>query len=110
MQVCAVRILFKHKCSDRNGNLEVIGRVSGAIGALTVLARPCFELGMKAEVDERVPGGRGDDEDGPAAAAVAAVRTTARDELLAPEAQAAAAAGARLNVDVYLVNEHLIRV
>ena len=60
---------------------------------------------MKAEVDERVPGGCGDDEDGAAAAAVAAVRTAARDELLAPEAQAAAAAGARMNVDIYFVDK-----
>ena len=61
---------------------------------------------MKAEVDERVLGGCGDDEDRAAAAAVAAVRAAARDELFAPEAQAAAAAGARLNVNVDFVDEH----
>ena len=106
-QACACRILFEDERADRNGNLEVVGGVSGAIRPLAVLAAPCFELGMKAEVDERVLGGCGDDEDGAAAAAVAAVRTAARDELLAPEAQAAIAAGACLNVDVDFVDEHV---
>ena len=69
-----------------------------------------LEFRMKAEVDERVLGGSGDDVDGAAAAAVATVRPAARDELFAPEAQAAAAAGACLNVDVYFVYEHRLRV
>ena len=79
----------------------------GLVGALAVCAAPGFELGMKAEIDQRVLGGSGDDEDGAAAAAVAAVGTAARDELLAPETQAAITTAAGRDVDVHLVDEHL---
>ena len=41
-------------------------RLSGAVRALAVLAAAGFELGVKAEVDERVLGGDGDDVDGAA--------------------------------------------
>ena len=72
---------------------------------------PCWplrglELRVKAEIDERVLGGSGDDEDGAAVAAVAAVGPAARDELLAPEAETAAAAVAGRDVDVDFVDEH----
>ena len=61
---------------------------------------------MEAEVDERVLAGGGDDVDGAAVAAVAAVGPAARDELLAAEAQAAVAAVAGGDVDVDFVDEH----
>ena len=48
----------------------------------------------------------GDDVDGAAVAAVAAVGAAARDELLAAEAQAAGAAVRRPHEDVDLVDEH----
>ena len=50
--------------------------------------------------------GSGDDVDGAAEAAVAAVGTAARDELLAPETETAAAAVAGGDMDVDLVDEH----
>ena len=50
--------------------------------------------------------GSGDDVDGAAEAAVAAVGTAARDELLAPETQTAAAAVAGGDMDVHLIDEH----
>ena len=48
----------------------------------------------------------GDDVDGAAVAAVAAVGAAARDELLAAEAEAAVAAVAGGDVDVDFVDEH----
>ena len=51
----------------------------------------------------------GDEIDGAAGAAVAAVGSAARDELLAAEAQRAAAAVAGLDVDVDFVDEHVMR-
>ena len=88
------------------GDLEVVGRLAGAVGALAVLAAAGLELGVEAEVDEGVLGGSRDDVDRAAVAAVAAVGTAARDELLAAEAQAAAPAVAGGDVDVDLIDEH----
>jgi hypothetical protein len=48
----------------------------------------------------------GDEVDGAAAAAVTAARTSAGDELLPAERQAAVAAVARLKLNVDLVDEH----
>ncbi len=75
-----------------------------------MLAAVGLELGVEAEVDERVLGGGRDDVDGAAVAAVAAVGTAARDELLAAEAEAAAPAVAGGDVDVHLVDEHPLSV
>ena len=61
---------------------------------------------MEPEVDEGVVVRVGDQVDRSAGAAIAAVGTAARDELLAAEAEAAAAAVPRLDVDVDFVNEH----
>ena len=88
--------------------------ISRSSAVWPVLFEPCpcwprlrLELGVEAEVDERVLRGSGDDVDRAAVAAVAAVRAAARDELLAAEAQAAAAAVAGGDVDVDFVDEHL---
>jgi hypothetical protein len=59
----------------------------------------------KAVIDERVQVAIGLDEDVPASSAVAAVGSAERDELLAAEADAAAATVSGNNVDVSLVNE-----
>ncbi len=63
---------------------------------------------MKAEVDERVDVGAGNDVDRPAVPAVAAAGAAARDELLAAEREAALSAVARFDVDVDFVDEHLL--
>ena len=80
--------------------------LAGAVRSLTVLAAPCFEIGVKAEVDERVLGGDGGDVDRATTAAVAAVGSAARDVLLSPETEAAVAAGTGGHVDVDFVDEH----
>ena len=64
------------------------------------------ELRREAEVNERVAVRIGDEIDRAALAAVAAVGAAARDELLAPEAEGAAAAVAGVDVDVDFVDEH----
>ena len=64
------------------------------------------EFAVESEGDECVDMGAGDGVDGPALASVAAVRTAARDELLAPEAHAAGAAVPGLYEDVDFVDEH----
>jgi hypothetical protein len=72
-----------------------------------VLAATRFELRVKPEVDQRIFSRSGDDVDGTAKAAVASVRTAARDELLPPETQTAATAVAGGDMDVHLIDEHL---
>ena len=74
-----------------------------------MLPVPGFEFGVKAEVDEGVLGGRRDDVHGPAVAAVTAVGTTARDELLTAETEAAVAAVSGRDLDVDVVDEHAAR-
>jgi len=71
-----------------------------------MLAAVRFELRVVAEVDEGVLGGRGDDVDGAAAAAVSPVGTPARDVLLTAEAEATATAVAGGHVNVDFVDEH----
>ena len=63
-------------------------------------------LGVVAEVEEGVAVRIGDEVDRAAGAAVAAVGTAARHELLAAEAQAAGAAMPRLHHDLDVVYEH----
>ena len=87
MQALVRGILFEDERPDRHLDLEVVGRPPGLVGALPVRTAPGFELGVKTEVDERVLAGSGDDVDGAAVAAVAAVRAAARDELLTSEAE-----------------------
>ena len=70
-------------------------------------AAPGFELGVEAEIDQRVLRIGRHDEDRAAPSAIPAVGAAARYELLAPEAQAPGAAVAGGDVDVHLVDEHL---
>jgi hypothetical protein len=93
---------------DRHGELEVGAAVAGAVGAHAVLAALGGELRMETKVNERVDVRAGDDVYRAAVAAVAAARAAARDELLAPEGEAAFPAVARFNVDIYFVDEHRI--
>ena len=79
---------------------------AGLERALAALAALGAMLGVVAEVDEGVAVGIGDEVDRAAGAAIAAVGTAARHELLAAEAQAAGAAMPRLDVDVDVVDEH----
>jgi len=93
-QVLARRIFFEDQRSDRHLDLKVLGGLPGPVAALPVRTAPGFELGMKAEIDEGVLAGRGDDVDGAAVAAIASVGTAPRDELLTTEAGASVAAPA----------------
>ena len=68
-----------------------------------------FEFGMKAEVDERVLRGDRGDVDRTTVSAITAIRSAARDELLAAEAQTTVAAGTGDDVDVDFVDEHRAR-
>ena len=69
--------------------------------------RPAAEGFLEAVIEEGVEVGVGDEVDRPAVAAVAAVRTAARHELLAPEAHGAAAAVAGRDVDVDFVDKDI---
>ena len=66
------------------------------------------QLGMKPIVDERVGVRARDDEDRTAMPAIAAARTTARDEFLAAERQTSPSAPASRDMYVDFVNEHRI--
>ena len=94
-------------------HLGALGHLDVEIGAGLaghVLARAAAAaLGAKpplhAEVRERVDALARDEIDAAAVAAVAAVRAAARDELLAPKAHAAAAAGTGLDANVGFIDE-----
>jgi len=73
-----------------------------------VLAAFAFELGVEAEVDQRVDVWAGDEIDGAAVPPVAAARAAARDELLAAERETAAPAVACFDVDVDFVDENCV--
>ena len=102
----AVRQLFEDEGPHGNVDDEVFRRQPGSIRALAVISTTCFELGMKAEVDERVAVGRRRQVDGAAGSAVAAVRAASRHELLPAEAETAASTVACGDTDLYFVNKH----
>ncbi len=104
---CLVAVLLEDQRADGDRDLEILRRLTGPVRALTVLTAAGLELGVVAEVDERVLGGDGGDVDRATVAAVAAVRSAARDVLLAPETEAAVAAGTGGHVDVDFVDEHI---
>ncbi len=83
------------------------GRSGGtrAVGAAAVIAAPGLEMLLVAIVDEGVQVGDHFDDDVAAPPAIAAVRSTELDELLAPEADAARAAVAGFHEDLALVEE-----
>src|SRR6185503_2776720 len=86
-------VVLEHERADRNVDLEIVGGMTSAVRALSVPAASGLELGVIAEVDERVLGGNRDDVDRSARAAVAAIWSAARHELLATKTQAAIATG-----------------
>ena len=53
-QLAVVGILLEDERADRHGDLEIVRGLAGPVGALAVLAAAGLELGMEAEVDERV--------------------------------------------------------
>lgn len=91
--------------ADRNVNLEVVAVATRAQRSFTLAAAFGGELGCEAEVDERVAVGIGDEIDGAAAAAVAAIGSAARNEFLPAETESAAAAVAGGDMDLDFVYE-----
>ena len=84
---------------------EIGARRAGHVLARAAAAALGAKPPLHAEVRERVDALARDEIDAAAVAAVAAVRTAARDELLAPKADAAAAAGAGLDANVGFIDE-----
>ena len=104
-QSLARRFVPDHR-AHRHLHVHRVAFVPGPIAALAVTAALGFMLGVEAEVQQRILVLVGDQVDVAAAAAIAAARPSARDELLPPERQAAIAAVARLHVDSDFVDEH----
>src|SRR6185437_8716794 len=105
----ALLIVGEDLGSDGHLDYEVLACSAGAVRARAALAARRPEMLRVAEVDERIEAGDRL-EHHVAALAVAAVGTAELDELLAPEADRAGAAGARADVDLGLVEEmHLPR-
>src|SRR4051812_11953404 len=91
-----------------NGNLQndVVASLPGAVRAFAVAAALRIVLGIEAEVDQRVVRLARFHDDVAAAPAIAAARSTARNELLPAEGNAAVAAVAGLDADFRFINEH----
>src|SRR5262245_61466015 len=104
--VAGLRRFLIDQRADRYSQIDIIGVAAGAIRTLAVTAALGVELAIEAIGDERVEMGTGEGIDRSALATVAAVRSAARNELLAPEAHGAGAAGAGLYEDVDFVDEH----
>ena len=102
-------VLLVHERADGHRHVEVVRTLSCSIGSLAVLATPCLEVGVKAEVDEGVLRGDGGDVNRAARSSIATVWPAARHELLAAKAQAAIATGSGDDVDVDFVDEHRAR-
>src|SRR6185312_7926234 len=91
--------------ADRHPDRGVLTAAAIHVAAHAVLATLCLELALVAEVDQRVQAFVGDQPHAATLAAVAAVGTTERNELLAPETGAPIAAVAGLHFDVGFVDE-----
>ena len=106
--VSAFGILLEDERADRHRDLQIVRGLARLVGALAVLAALGFELGVKAEIDQRVLGIGRDDEDRAAACrrhrrrGRRADTNFSRRKLRQP--RAAVAGG---DVDVHLVDEHL---
>src|SRR6185436_6506860 len=90
----------------RNLEFHVRAAVTGAVGAQAVLAALRVEFWMETVGDERVLVLTGDEVDRSARTAVPAVRAAARYAHLAAEGHAAVAAVARVDLNIYFVDEH----
>jgi hypothetical protein len=91
--------------TDRDAQHGIGAGRAAAVLAHAVAAVLGLEVLLVAIVDQRVEALDRDRNDIAAAAAIAAVRATELDELLAPETDAAGAAVAALDVDLGLIEE-----
>src|SRR5690606_33118362 len=82
---------------------------SGLVRPLSMRAASGLELGVKPVVHQGVVMGAGHEVHRAAISAVSAVRAASGDEFLAAEAQAAVAAVAGLDRDLYFVDKHAAR-
>ena len=105
LELAGLRILRVDQRADRHRDLEILAAAPGAQRAGAVAAALRLVVGIELEVDERVAMRIGDGVHGAADAAVAAVGSAARNELLTAEAERPAAAVPCLNVDVDFVDE-----
>ena len=92
VELAGLGILPVDQRADGNGDLEILAAAAGAQRAGAVAAALRLVVGIEPEVDERVAVRIGDRVHGAADAAVAAIGSAARDELLTAEAERAAAA------------------
>ena len=92
--------------TDGNRDVEIGAASARAIGPLARTAAWGFELGMEAEVDQRIEMRACDEIDGSAVAAIAAIRTAARYELLATETEGATSPIAGGHGDIDFVYKH----
>src|SRR5579859_4131031 len=92
--------------TDRNFQQHVAAVASGFVGAFAVASALRFVLGIETEMHQRVVALAGLHDDVATLAAVAARRSAARDELLAPEGHAAVSAVAGFDFDFGFVDEH----
>src|SRR6185437_7374636 len=100
-----VGIDIVHGRADRHADHGVLAAATVHVAAHAILAALRLELALVAEVDQRVQAFVRDQPHAAAFAAVTAVRTTERDELLAPETGATVPAVAGLNLDEGFVDE-----
>src|SRR5690606_17553501 len=94
-----------HLGADRHPDHHVLAGLAEHLPAHAVLTALRGVVALVAEVDQGVEVLVGDQPDAAAVAAVATVRATERDELLAAEADAAVAAVAGRHEDLRFVDE-----
>src|SRR6266508_2410402 len=101
-----LRASRKDECADRNRDVAIDAVASRFVRALAAAAARSFEFRIEAEVNECVAVWIRYEVDRTAAAAVAAVRPAARDELLTSKAERAPTAITGFDVNVDFVDEH----
>src|SRR3974390_1776876 len=99
-QRCAVFSVHLRAYRHLEHSIFAVG--AGAVLPHAITATPGLEVLLVAVVDQRVQAGDRFDHN---VAAIAAVRAAELDELLAPERDAAVAAGAGLHIDLSFIEE-----
>ena len=96
-----VGLFLEDDRSHRHFERDVLARAAGAVRSLAVLAAAGFEEPLKTEIEQCIQVRVDREIHVSARSAVAPVGSTARHELLAPEAQgsASAVAGSHANID-----------
>ena len=97
-----------HEGADRNFQDNVFPFATGLVGAFTVASAFGLVFGVEAEMNQRIVALAGLHDDVATASAIAAPRTSARNEFLAAEGDNAVAAVSGLHANFGFIDKHRV--